>query len=320
MHIPDGVLDPATCLGTGLVSAATVGYALRRVRRTLPERVVPLMGVTAACVFAVQMLNFPVPGGTSGHVLGGVLAAVMLGPWAGILAMTVVLVVQCLLFQDGGLTVLGANVLNMALVGAGLGYAIYDVLRRTIGGLRGIVAGAMIAAWFSVMIGATFCSIELALGGHYRFETTLATMLLAHAPIGVGEALVTGLTLSYVLRVRPDLIYGRPSTPGSPALQAQLLIAGLSIAVFMAAVLSPFASSLPDGLEAVLQRLGFAGGGVHSWWSSPLADYEISGMRGLAAAGAIAGVIGTVVVFVLALALGYSWPRRHDPLHTPGAD
>jgi cobalt/nickel transport system permease protein len=309
MHIPDGVLDPATCVVTGAVSAAVVGYALRRVRIDLPERTVPLMGVTAACVFAAQMLNFPVPGGTSGHILGGVLAGVMLGPWAGILTVTVVLMVQCLLFQDGGLTALGANVLNMAVVGAGAGYAVYDLVRRAVGGLRGTLVGATLAAWFVVMIGATLCSLELAIGGHYRLSTTLSAMLLAHTPVGIGEALATGLALSYVLRVRPDLVYGQSRAAELPAQTGQLLVVGLLAAVFMAAVVSPWASALPDGLEASLDRLGFADGAAGPVLPAPLADYQISGWEGFAAAGALAGVIGTLVVFLLTFVLARNWLR-----------
>ena len=315
MHIPDGVLDPGTCLATGAVSAAVVGYALRRVRIDLPERTVPLMGVTAACVFAAQMLNFPVPGGTSGHILGGVLVGVMLGPWAGILTMAVVLAVQCLLFQDGGLTALGANVLNMAIVGAGVGYAIYDLARRAVGGLRGVVVGATLAAWFSVMISATLCSIELAVGGQFQLSTTLSAMLLAHAPVGVGEALATGLALGYVIRVRPDLVYGGPRDARLPARASQVLVVGLMFALLMAAVVSPFASSLPDGLEGSLAQLGFTTGAAGPVLPAPLPDYEISGWEGFAAAGALAGVIGTLVVFVLTFMLARYWPRRHDPAH-----
>ncbi len=315
MHIPDGVLDPATCVATGVASAAVVGYSLRRVRIDLPERTIPLMGVTAACIFAAQMLNFPVPGGTSGHILGGVLAGVMLGPWAGILTMSVVLVVQCLLFQDGGLTALGANVLNMAVVGAGVGYAIYDLVRRAVGGLRGVVVGAMLAAWFSVMISATLCSIELAVGGQFQLSTTLSAMLLAHAPVGIGEALATGLALGYVLKVRPDLIYGSPTDARLPARAGQMLVVGLLLALLMAAIVSPFASSLPDGLEGSLEQLGFAAGAAGPVLPAPLPDYEVSGWEGFAAAGSAAGVIGTLVVFVLALTLARYWPRHHDPAH-----
>ncbi len=315
MHIPDGVLDPGTCVATGAASAAVVGFALRRVRVDLPERTVPLMGVTAACVFAAQMLNFPVLGGTSGHILGGVLAGVMLGPWAGILTMSVVLVVQCVLFQDGGLTALGANVLNMAVVGAGVGYAIYDLVRCAVGGLRGVLAGATLAAWFSVMISATLCSLELAVGGHFRLSTTLSAMLLAHAPVGVGEALATGLALSYVVRVRPDLIYGGSAAHRLPVRTGQVVVVGLLLALLMAAVVSPFASSLPDGLEGSLAKLGFVEGVAGPALPAPLADYQVSGWEGFAAAGALAGVIGTLVVFVLTFLLARCWPRQHDPAH-----
>lgn len=315
MHIPDGVLDPATCIGTAAVAAPLVGYSLWRVRRDFPQQAVPMMGVMAACVFAAQMLNFPIPLGTSGHVLGGVLAAVLLGPWAATLVLTVVLIVQCVLFQDGGITALGANVLNLAIIGPLAGYAIYDWLRRAIGGLRGIVAGAVIAAWLTVMASAALCSIELSFGGHFRLGPTLGAMLLVHSLIGVGEALVTGFAVAFVLKVRPDLIYGRPAPQTAAVRSGQLIVTGLVIALVMAAVLSPFASSLPDGLEASLVGLGFDLESSRPVLSAPLADYSVPALESLGLAGSLAGVIGTLVVFLAAWALARNWPRRPAQSH-----
>jgi cobalt/nickel transport system permease protein len=315
VHIPDGVLDPVTCLGTAALSAGAVGLALRRVRRDLPERVVPLMGVVAACVFAAQMLNFPIPGGTSGHILGSVLAAVLLGPWAGVLVMAVVLSVQCVLFQDGGLTALGANVLNVAVAGPLAGYAIYDLLRRQVGGLRGTIAGAVIAAWFVTLAAATLCAIELSLSGRFPLMPTLGVMLLVHSVIGIGEALVTGLALGFVLRVRPDLVYGRPAHRATAMRAGQLLVGGLSIALVMAAVLSPFASTLPDGLESAMARLGFESQNAAPMGAAPFADYHVAALASLGVAGSAAGVFGTLVVFIIALVLAWRWPSRTAPSH-----
>ena len=216
MHIPDGFLSPDVAAGTGVVAAGAVGYALRRADRTLDERAVPLLGVTGAFVFAAQMLNFPVAGGTSGHFLGAALAAVLLGPWTACLVLAVVLVMQAFVFADGGVTALGANILNMGVVG-GLGAGLVlaagrRVLPRTRGAFLGLVA---VAAWLAVMAGATACSLELAASGTVPLGTVLPAMLGVHALIGIGEAVVTVAAVSAVLASRPDLVAGAgpPSAP-----------------------------------------------------------------------------------------------------------
>lgn len=316
MHIPDGLLHPVAWIGAGAVSAGAMSFAMRQARHGLADRTVPLMGVTAACVFAAQMLNFPIPGGTSGHFMGGVLAAVLLGPWAGMLVMAIVLAVQCVLFQDGGLSALGANVLNMAVVGCGAGYALYDVIRRRIGGLRGTIAGAVLASWFSVMAAATLCSLEISIAGPYRLGPTLGAMLLVHSAIGIGEALITGLALSLILRARPDLIHGQALTPGFAVRTAQVLVVGLVLALVMAAILSPFASQKPDGLDATLENvLRFNAEEAKPAISSPFPEYKIPGLEKLGIAGSVAGALGTVVVFGVALALAWAWPRRSSSQH-----
>jgi cobalt/nickel transport system permease protein len=207
MHIPDGFLDPGVVATASVVSAGVVAYSLKRANNELDERRVPLLGVTAAFVFAVQMLNFPVAGGTSGHLLGAALAAVLLGPWLACLVMTVVLTTQAFVFADGGISALGANVLNMGIIGAlGVGFLMTwarHVLPRTRTGFLAVVAGG---SWLAVMAGATACSIELALSGTVPFGTVLPAMLGVHALIGVGEAVITVAAISAVLASRPDLV------------------------------------------------------------------------------------------------------------------
>jgi len=154
MHIPDVLLGGGAAAATAALGAAGLGWALRRVDERHGPRTTSLMGMTAAFVFAAQMVNFPVGPGVSGHLLGGVLAAVLLGPWAGAVVIAAVLIVQCFLFQDGGVTALGANFVNMGLVGSVGGYAIYGPIRRALGGRRGILIGSMVAAWFSVLLAA----------------------------------------------------------------------------------------------------------------------------------------------------------------------
>jgi cobalt/nickel transport system permease protein len=203
MHIPDGFLTPQVFVPFWVIAAGVLTYALKKTKQILKEKVVPLMGVTAAFIFAAQMLNFPIIGGTSGHLLGGVLAGALLGPYAGAVVLSLVLIVQCLIFQDGGLTALGANIFNMALLGAVGGYYIYRFLRRRVG----LIISIGVASWFSVVIASCACAIELAISGRSVLKIVLPAMVGIHALIGVGEAAITCLVINFVMKVRPDLIY-----------------------------------------------------------------------------------------------------------------
>lgn len=210
MHIPDGFVSGGTAAVTGLVATGAVAYALKQGRDTLDDRQIPLVGVTAAFVFAVQMINFPVGLGTSGHLVGGALAAVLLGPWLAALVLAVVLLVQALAFADGGITALGANVLLMGVVaGVGGGYlfrALARLLPRT---PTGFLAAAGATAWLSVVIASIVCSVLITFGGVFgaaEFATVLATMVGLHALIGVGEAAITVAAVAAVLASRPDLV------------------------------------------------------------------------------------------------------------------
>ncbi len=256
MHLFDGFLNAQTCASAGVVAAGTCGWAARQVRAEIGDRVVPLMGVMSACIFSAQMVNFPILFGSSGHLLGGVLAAVVLGPWAGVLAMSVVLVVQCLLFYDGGLTVLGANIVNMALAGSLAGYAIYALVRRVIRSPAGDVAGAVIASWFSVQLAATLCALELWWSGTYPLAAALPALLIVHSVIGVGEALITGSVVAFLLSVKPSMLYALRHEGHRPSGAWQWAAAGLAVALFVAFCLSPLASAKPDGLEHVTEQLG----------------------------------------------------------------
>jgi cobalt/nickel transport system permease protein len=207
MHIPDGFLDPGVAATTGAVSAGVVGYSLRRATGKLDEARIPLVGVTAAFIFAVQMVNFPVAGGTSGHLLGAGLAAILLGPWLACIVMAVVLTTQAFVFADGGISALGANVLNMGILGAlGVGFLMQGarrVLSRTRAGFLAIVAGG---SWAAVMAAALASSVELGVSGTVPLGTVLPAMLGVHAAIGIGEAVITVAAVSSVLASRPDLV------------------------------------------------------------------------------------------------------------------
>jgi cobalt/nickel transport system permease protein len=211
VHIPDGFINAATSLGAGAVAAGGLGVSLRRTAQTLQEKQAPLAGLVAAYIFAVQMLNFPVAAGTSGHLLGGTLAAVLAGPWAGAICVAVVLLVQALLFADGGLTALGRNITNMAIVAAFGGYAAFLLLRRVLPASRSAVAGAAgVAAGISVVLASVAFVVEYAIGGSggAPVGTVVAAMVGVHTLIGVGEGIITALTVGVVLGVRPDLVHG----------------------------------------------------------------------------------------------------------------
>ncbi|HAT11491.1 MAG TPA: cobalamin biosynthesis protein CbiM [Planctomycetes bacterium] len=213
MHIPDGfVSGPINALGFALAVAACA-IALIVTRRTLGERQAPLLGMTAAFVFAAQMLNFPVAGGTSGHFLGATFALALLGPWAACLVLSLVLIVQCLLFADGGLTALGSNIVNMGVVGVAVPAAVMAGLRLVLPRTRmaGLVTVA-IAAWCSVMAAAAACALQLGASGH-PLAAVLPAMLAVHAVIGFGEALITAAVVSAVLAARPDLLPGIAAAP-----------------------------------------------------------------------------------------------------------
>lgn len=206
MHIPDGFLTTPVFISAWALAAASLSYALKKTKQTLKDKMVPLMGVMAAFIFASQMLNFPVLGGTSGHLLGGVLAAVTLGPYAACVVLTLVLTVQCFIFQDGGLTTLGANIFNMAVAGTVFSYYLYSALKKILGSERRLLA-VFISSWASVVIAATFCSLELALSGTSPLAIVLPAMVFVHIFIGISEAVITTLIVSFLLKVRPDLIY-----------------------------------------------------------------------------------------------------------------
>jgi cobalt/nickel transport system permease protein len=211
MHIPDGFIDGTTSVGAVAVAAGGLGASLRRAGEVLDERRVPLAGLVAAFVFAVQMLNFPVATGTSGHLLGGALAAVLVGPAVGAVCVSVVLGVQALLFADGGLSALGLNVINMALLTAFGGYAIFVVVRRVLRRApSSVVLASGIAAAVSVVISAVAFTVEYAVGGTgtASVSTVAGAMVGVHVLIGIGEGVITGLVVGAVLATRPDLVWG----------------------------------------------------------------------------------------------------------------
>ena len=207
MHIPDGFLNVATVATTCVVSAGGVSNAVRLANKKLGEKQVPLMGVLAAFIFAAQMLNFPIAGGTSGHLIGAALAAILLGPWASVLIMSCVLIAQCLIFQDGGLLALGANIFNMGIIASFGGYYLYRLAISLLGDdRRGKLIGGFVGAWGSVFLASIVCAIELAVSGASPLGVVLPAMAGFHALIGIGEGLITAAVLSLVMATRADLL------------------------------------------------------------------------------------------------------------------
>lgn len=222
MHVPDGFLDAPTSLATGAVAVAGVALALRGARKELDERTAPLAGLVAAFVFATQMINFPVGAGTSGHLLGGALAAALVGPWTGVLVMSVVLLVQALLFADGGLTALGTNITLMGIVGVGVGWAVIVLVRALLPRHpASVVPAAALGAALSVPAAAAVFTGLFAIGGvaDVSLGAVLAAMLGWHTVIGIGEAVITALVISSVVATRPDLVHAARPLLGERTLE-----------------------------------------------------------------------------------------------------
>ena len=303
MHLPDGFLDAKTALLSTGAAAAGVGLALRQARRTLEPRQMPMLGLGAAFVFAAQMLNFPVAGGTSGHLVGGVLMGILLGPAAAVLVMTCVLVVQCLVFNDGGLLALGANVFNMAIVNACGGYLVFRLLKRVMRmeKNRATVFAAALGGWFGTVLGSITCAGQLALSDQSPWSVAFPAMALVHIVIGLGEGLATGLITMAVLRARPELVAGTGAGGGTPG--GSFLGYGLLLALGLVVFVAPFACPWPDGLEAVAKSLGFANQSAPPLFKGPVSQYRLPFIGSMAAATAVAGVIGAILAFIAAYGL-----------------
>ncbi|HMP42232.1 MAG TPA: energy-coupling factor ABC transporter permease [Roseiflexaceae bacterium] len=304
LHIPDGFLSVPVSIAWWVLTIASVAIAVRRTSGALHERQIPLMGVMAAFIFAAQMLNFPVLGGTSGHLLGGALAALLLGPWAGILVMTVVLALQALLFQDGGLLAMGANIFNMGVATALVGYGMGMPLLRVFGGRPwGLALVGFVVAWASVMAAAVLTSIQLVLSG-VPAAIVFPLMLFVHTFIGIGEGLITLAALSFVITTRPDIVSSLAAVVGPEGLQRRVgggtigtvTLVGMAFAIG-AALISPFASGDPDGLERVAEDQGFLERAQDAPFNI-LPDYTIPGIDG-GLSTILAGVIGLLIVFAL---------------------
>lgn len=298
MHIPDGMLDTKTWVGAWAGSAGVLAYASARVRQSMRDERVVLMAVMAALVFALQMLNFPVAGGTSGHFAGGTAVAIVLGPWPAMIVMTAVLAIQALLFADGGVTALGANVVNLAVLGPLVGWLVYRAAVRVLPA-RVRPLGPAVAAWTSCVAGAVSATVMLWASGRVPLVPALVAMGFWHALIGIGEGVITAGLIGYLTAVRPDLL--AESDAGQPR-PAGRVVPVLAIVALIAGGLSFLASTRPDGLESVYARLGTPVS-TGPLAGSPMPGYLIPGVSNATLGGVLAAVVGVIVTGVIVYAL-----------------
>ncbi len=305
LHIPDGFLSTVVSLVFWALTIIAVAIAISKTNKSLGERQIPLMGIMAAFIFAAQMLNFPVAGGTSGHFLGGALAAIVLGPWAGILVMTAVIAVQALLFQDGGLLVMGANIFDMGILTAIIGFGLYRGVSASANKtLKLAVAGA--AAWLSTMAAALLTALQLWISGTSSLQIVLPAMLGVHALIGIGEAIVTAAALGFIFQTRPDLLQAESvAEKGGRG----WILAGTLVAL-AAVLLAPFASGDPDGLERVAEDLGFLEAGLDAPYQI-LPDYTIPFLGETALSTIVAGIVGALVMLGMMVVIGSLLKKRN---------
>ncbi|MFE2277228.1 energy-coupling factor ABC transporter permease [Streptomyces sp. NPDC059454] len=349
MHAPDGFIDAPVSAAAGLVAAGAIAVSLRGARRELGgasrpggaesggERTAPLAGLVAAFIFAVQMLNFPVAAGTSGHLLGGALAAILVGPCTGVLCVSVVLLMQAVLFADGGLTALGVNITTMAITTTIVAYPLFrglvKVLPRT---RRSATAASFVAALVSVPASAVVFTLLYAVGGttDVSLGKVATAMVGVHVLIGIGEAVITALTVGSVIAVRPDLVHGArglkqrlklrvngelvdapkaepEAVPVAARSRRKVWITGLVTSLVLAGFVSFYASANPDGLEKVATDHGMdEKAEEHATAGSPLADYGVEDVDDARLSGGLAGVIGVGVTAVAGTGVFWAVRRR----------
>jgi cobalt/nickel transport system permease protein len=294
LHIPDGFLSLLIAAAAWVLAVIFITMAIRNSQESFDEKLVPLAGIMAAFIFAGQMINFPVAGGTSGHFIGAALAAVVLGPWLGILVMTAVIVLQALLFQDGGLVVMGANILVMGVTPALISYGLYRMVANR--NRRTQILTASGAAWLSVMGAALLTALLLGFSGTSSFRIAVPALLGVHAFIGIGEALITAAALSFIMNARPQLLQTSAEVGGRG-----WIVGGIVISLLVVLV-APFASSFPDGLEWVAEEKGFLDTAVAAPFEL-LPDYTIPALGESGLSTILAGIIGALVVAAIAFGL-----------------
>ena len=294
MHVPDGFINAQVSIGSGIVSFATLWAYVRNAKNLVADKLIALTGMMSALIFVLQMINFPIAAGTSGHLLGGALAVIVLGPHLGIICISIVVVIQSLLFADGGLSALGINVFNMAIVTSLVGWLVITSWKKLFGEANiSIISGSIVAGLLSVIFSSIAFVFEYALGGTVAvpLSSVLLAMLSTHLLIGLGEGVITALIVSLLLRVRSDLVYVKTNEHVSNNTSS---IYGLFIFLLLCfTLITPYASSSPDGLESVAENFGFLEtDGLVLF----LNDYGISGLNNSFLSTIISAVLGIVVV------------------------
>jgi cobalt/nickel transport system permease protein len=296
------------------MAAGGLGYCIRRAGQYLQDKQVALTGLVAAFIFALQMLNFPVAAGTSGHLLGGALAVILVGPWLGIAAVSVVVIVQALLIADGGVSALGANILNMAIVTGAVAWALFRVGMRVLPKTwTSVLVSTFTAGLASVVAASLAFVVEYAIGGRGGADvaTVFTAMVGVHFLIGIGEGLITATAVAAVGASRPELIAGLDRFEMQEQTRVSVrsgvwgfVAAGLVVAALLVLVAAPLASSAPDGLNRVAADQGFAESEeAHPLAASPLAGYGVEGVEDEGTGTRVSGLIGVGVVFTVGAAI-----------------
>ncbi|MFF3613520.1 energy-coupling factor ABC transporter permease [Streptomyces sp. NPDC002580] len=346
MHVPDGFINAPVSAVTGVIAAGAIAVSLRGARRELDERTAPLAGLVAAFIFAVQMLNFPVAAGTSGHLLGGALAAILVGPCTGVLCVSVVLLMQGILFADGGLTALGVNITDMAIVTTVVSYAVFRGLVKVLPRKRrSVTVASFVAALLSVPAAAVAFTFLYSIGGttDVAVSKVATAMIGVHLLIGLGEAAITALTVGAVIAVRPDLVHGArglrqrlklrvngelvdtPAPEATAPVAARsshrtVWITGLVASLVLAGFVSFYASASPDGLEKVAKDKGIdTKVEKHATEDSPLAGYGVKDISDARVSGGLAGVIGVGATVVAGTGVFWAVRRRRTSDTSPAS-
>ena len=297
MHVPDGFMNVTMSAATGVISFGTLWAYIRSAKDLIADKFIALTGMMSALIFVLQMINFPVAAGTSGHLLGGALAVIVLGPRLGLICLSVVVIIQSLLFADGGLSALGVNVLNMAIVTSATSWFIVKYWVRFIGKNRtSIISVSVIAGILSVVFSSIAFTIQYAIGGTISIPvgTVLIAMVTTHLIIGLGEGIITALIITLLMRVRPDLIYAYDRSDENTT---KVSFYGLFIIlILLLSLVTPFASSSPDGLESVAEEFGFTQtDGVVLL----LEDYGINAINNNFLSTVLSALLGVTVVTAL---------------------
>ena len=297
MHVPDGFINVQVSAATGLLSFGTLWAYIRSAKTLIADKFIALTGMMSALIFVLQMINFPIAAGTSGHLLGGALAVIVLGPRLGLICLSVVVIIQSLLFADGGLSALGVNVLNMAIVTCATGWIIVKYWLKFIGKNKtSIIAASVVSGIITVVFSSIAFTLEYAIGGTISIpvSSVLVAMISTHFLIGIGEGIITALIVGLLVRVRPDLVYAYDRNDSNTT---NVSLYGLFIVlILLLALITPFASSSPDGLESVAENFGFQEtDGVVLL----LEDYGINAINNNFISTVLSGLLGVIVIVAM---------------------